>query len=176
MIVGCILPFVGMLVMSLLPNTPEYKWTKWGMFLMTVVFNLPIFLGWSLSKSPSLADSLPTQFQLLVPSNVAGKTKNTVISSMTLIAYCVGNMGGVQVFKTKDAPRYVSGTVSCSICFILEAIVILLWRLWYMWENRRRDRLVAESSLTKEEQAQRGQELGERDVTDLQNPYFRYSM
>ena len=57
MIVGCILSFIGMLVMSLLPNTSEYKWTNWGIFLMTVVFNLPIFLGWSLGKLPSLADS-----------------------------------------------------------------------------------------------------------------------
>lgn len=95
---------------------------------------------------------------------------------MTLIAYCIGNMAGAQVFKTKDAPRYVSGTIACCICFMLEAIIILLWRLWYMRENRRRDRIVAESGLTKEEQMQKGEELGEQDVTDLQNPYFRYTM
>jgi hypothetical protein len=51
MIVSCILPCVGMLVMSLLPNTPEHKWVKWGMFDMTVVFSLALFLGWSLSTS-----------------------------------------------------------------------------------------------------------------------------
>ncbi|KAL1872502.1 hypothetical protein Plec18167_006620 [Paecilomyces lecythidis] len=79
-------------------------------------------------------------------------------------------MAGAQVFKTKDAPRYVSGTIACS------AIVILLWRFWYMWENRRRDGLIAESGLTKDEQEQKGKELGEQDITDLQNPYFRYSM
>lgn len=50
MIISCILSFVGLLVMSLLPNTDEYKWVKWGMFLMTVVFSFAIFLGWSLSK------------------------------------------------------------------------------------------------------------------------------
>ncbi|KAJ5108312.1 MFS general substrate transporter [Penicillium angulare] len=85
-------------------------------------------------------------------------------------------MAGAQVFRTKDAPRYVSGTIACSVCFALEAVCILLWRFWYMWENRRRDRLVAESGLSKEEQEARGRELGERDVTDLKNPYFRYSM
>lgn len=51
MIFCCILPFIGMLVMSLLPNTPEYKWVKWGMFMCTVVFSLSIFLAWSLSTS-----------------------------------------------------------------------------------------------------------------------------
>ena len=51
MILCCLLPFVGMLVMSLLPNIPEYKWIKWAMFMLTVVFSLSIFLAWSLSKS-----------------------------------------------------------------------------------------------------------------------------
>ncbi|KAI3075472.1 hypothetical protein CBS147353_5196 [Aspergillus niger] len=111
-----------------------------------------------------------------VPSNVAGKTKQTVVSAMTLIAYCAGNMAGAQVFRTKDAPRYVSGTVACSVCFALEAIVILLWRGWYMWENRRRERIVLSMGISKEEQERRGKELGEQDVTDMKNIYFRYTM
>lgn len=49
MIISCLLSFVGMLVMSLLPNTAEYKWIKWGMHVMTVVFNFDIFIAWSLS-------------------------------------------------------------------------------------------------------------------------------
>jgi MFS-type transporter involved in bile tolerance (Atg22 family) len=50
MIVACILPFAGLLVMSLYPNTPEHKWLKWGMFDITVVFSLALFLGWSLGE------------------------------------------------------------------------------------------------------------------------------
>ena len=45
-------PFVGMLGMSLLPDTDEYKWTKWGMYLITVPFVLALFLAWTLSKHP----------------------------------------------------------------------------------------------------------------------------
>jgi len=44
-------PFVGLLALSLLPNTPAYMWTKWGMYLMTVPYVLSLFLGWTLSKS-----------------------------------------------------------------------------------------------------------------------------
>lgn len=44
--------------------------------------------------------------------NVAGRTKKTIISSATFVGYCVGNMCGSQIFKSKDAPRYTSGTVS----------------------------------------------------------------
>ncbi|CAG9942474.1 unnamed protein product [Clonostachys rosea f. rosea IK726] len=159
MIVACILPFAGLLVMSLYPNTPEHKWLKWGMFDITVVFSLALFLGWS-----------------LVTSNIAGGTKRTVVSSLTLIAYCIGNMVGAQVFRTADAPRYLNGTIACSACFGLEVIVIIMWRLWYVYENRRRDRLAAESGLSKEEQENEGRLLGEQDVTDRKNPYFRYAM
>ncbi|KAI4597701.1 hypothetical protein KJ359_003976 [Pestalotiopsis sp. 9143b] len=159
MIISCILSFVGLLVMSLLPNTDEYKWVKWGMFLMTVVFSFAIFLGWS-----------------LITSNIGGTTKRTVVSSLTLISYCVGNMIGAQIFRTKDAPRYVAGTATCCACFGLEVFVIILWRLWYVRENKRRDRLAAENGLSKEDQERQGQVLGDQDVTDLRNPHFRYTM
>ncbi|KAL3457170.1 MFS general substrate transporter [Aspergillus heterothallicus] len=159
MIVSCILPCVGMLVMSLLPNTADHKWVKWGMFDMTVVFSLALFLGWS-----------------LITSNVAGKTKRTVVSALTLISYCVGNMIGAQVFRTKDAPRYIPGTITCCVCFGAEVILIIIWRVWYMYENRRRDRLAAESGLSEEELKQIGQQLGMQDKTDLENVHFRYTM
>ncbi|RTE80907.1 hypothetical protein BHE90_004598 [Fusarium euwallaceae] len=159
MIISCILPFVGVLVMSLLPNTPEHKWLKWGMFDITVVFSLSLFLGWS-----------------MITSNVAGGTKRTVVSSLTLIAYCVGNMAGAQVFRTKDAPRYVGGTVACSACFGGQIFVIIGWRCWYVYENRRRSRALAESGLSAEEQERQGRELGEQDTTDRKNPYFKYAM
>lgn len=158
MILSCIISFVGLLVMSLLPNTAQYKWIKWGMFLMTTVFSFAIFLGWS-----------------LITSNIGGTTKRTVVSSLTLISYCVANMIGAQIFRTKDAPRYVAGTATCCACFGLEVFVIILWRLWYVRENRRRDRLAAERGLSKEEQEREGEMLGNQDVTDLRNPHFRYT-
>lgn len=64
MILACIIPFVGILVMSLLENEPKHKWIKWGMFDITVVFSLALFLGWSLGMAlesivrDTLTDSL----------------------------------------------------------------------------------------------------------------------
>ncbi|RDW63551.1 hypothetical protein BP6252_11096 [Coleophoma cylindrospora] len=159
MMFGCVTPFIGLLAMSLLPDTPELKWIKWGLYIMTMPFVFPIFLAWS-----------------LLPSNVAGRTKKTVVSSMTFLAYCIGNIAGSFVFKTSDAPRYVSGTIACSICFALEFGIILAWRFWYMYENNRRDKAAAASGLTKEEQEAEGRLLGEQDVTDMMNPHFRYTM
>lgn len=95
---------------------------------------------------------------------------------MTLVAYCVGNMIGTQIFRTQDAPRYVLGTVICSVCFALQAILILCWRLYYMWENKRRDLIMVERGIFKEEQARLAKELGEQGKTDRQNIYIRYTM
>lgn len=111
-----------------------------------------------------------------VPSNILGKTKYSFTSAMTLIAYCVGNMVGAQVFRTQDAPRYVVGTIVCSVCFALQALVILLWRLYYMYENRRRDRIMAEQGISKEDQERLAKELGEQGKTDMENIYIRYAM
>ena len=151
-------PFVGLLGLALLPDNPSYKWTKWGLYLITVPFVLALFLAWT-----------------LIPSNVAGRTKKTIISSSTFLGYCVGNMAGSQIFKTKDAPQYIPGTIGASICLAAEFVLICCWRGWYVWQNKRRDKLAAESGIPREEQEQLGREMGEKDVTDLQNPYFRYT-
>jgi len=74
--------------MALLPDRPEYKWTKWGCYFMTVPFVISLFLAWS-----------------LIPSNTAGRTKKTLTSSFTFVGYCTGNMVGSQIFVAKDAPR-----------------------------------------------------------------------
>lgn len=151
--------FVGLLTMALLPNTAEYKWTKWGMYLISVPFVLALFLAWT-----------------LIPSNVAGRTKKTIISSSTFLGYCVGNMCGSQIFKTKDAPSYIPGTTGCAVCLGAECVLIWSWRYYYIWQNKRRDRLAAESGISKEEQERLGREMGENNVTDTKNPYFRYSL
>jgi ACS family allantoate permease-like MFS transporter len=85
-------------------------------------------------------------------------------------------MVGAQIFRTKDAPQYIPGTIGCAICLGTEFLLICVWRGYYMWQNRRRDRKAAGSGLGKEEQERVGREMGERDVTDLRNPHFRYTM
>lgn len=129
------------------------------MYLITVPYVLALFLAWT-----------------LIPSNVAGRTKKTIISSATFLGYCVGNMAGSQIFKQADAPRYVPGTIGAGVALGLEFLLICAWKAYYVWQNRKRDRIAAESGVTKEEQERLGRELGEVDTTDLRNPHFRYTM
>ncbi|KAI5367922.1 putative major facilitator superfamily, MFS transporter superfamily [Septoria linicola] len=143
MAAACIPAFVGLLTMSMLPNTKEHQWTKWGMYVATVPYVLALFLAWT-----------------LIPSNVAGRTKKTIISSATFVGYCVGNICGSQIFKSKDAPRYVPGTIGSCICLGMEFVLIVAWRLYYIWQNRRRDKAAAASGLSREDQERIGREMG----------------
>lgn len=97
-------PLIGFLMISLLPNEPQYKWTKWGAIFMTIPFAVATFLGWS-----------------IIPSNVGGRTKRTAITAFTFLGYCAGNMTGSQIFEAKDAvscilpPIPILGGMMCHI-------------------------------------------------------------
>lgn len=121
---------------------------------MTTPFVISLFVAWS-----------------LIPSNTAGRTKRTLTSSFTFVGYCVGNMVGSQVFKAKDAPRYIPGTIACAVCFGLEFCLLLIWRVVLVLRNRRRDKVMLGDGLTEEERTRRAKEMGEGDVTDFENPY-----
>ena len=96
MAASTVTPFIGLIALSMIPNSPANMWTKWGMYLITVPYVLALFLAWT-----------------LIPSNVAGRTKKTIISSATFLGYCVGNMAGSQIFKEADAPRYSKSISGC---------------------------------------------------------------
>ena len=97
MAASTVTPFIGLIALSMIPNSPANMWIKWGMYLITVPYVLALFLAWT-----------------LIPSNVAGRTKKTIISSATFLGYCVGNMAGSQIFKEADAPRYSKSLSGCS--------------------------------------------------------------
>lgn len=154
MMFSSIPPLIGFLMMSFLPNDDAHRWSKWGGYFMTVVFVITLFMAWT-----------------LIPSNTAGRTKRTLTSSFTFVGYCVGNMCGSQIFKSSDAPRYLPGTVGCAVCFGLQFFLIVSWRLVYMSRNRKTRRRLAAEGISEEERIARGKALGEKDMTDFENPY-----
>ncbi|KAK5629101.1 hypothetical protein RRF57_004816 [Xylaria bambusicola] len=154
MMFSVIPPFIGFIILSLLPNEPQYKWIKWGGYVMTVTSVVSLFLAWT-----------------LIPSNVAGRTKRTLTSSFTFVGYCVGNIVGSQIFNYKDAPRYIPGTIGCATAYGLEFLVIASWRLTLVLRNRRRDKLLREQGFTEEDRIAKAKLLGEQDYTDFENVY-----
>lgn len=157
------------LYVGLCPQDTD-KWTKWAVYLFALPFATAMFLIWP-----------------LMSINVAGRTKKTFLTASALVTYseCLhragadeigaGNILGSQIFK--DPPRYIKGLVGISIAMILYMILLCAWWAYYVWENKRRDRIVGASGHTLEEQEYARRVSGEKDMTDrevrIQRSLFR---
>ncbi|KAF7374742.1 MFS general substrate transporter [Mycena sanguinolenta] len=149
---------IGMLVLSLVPTTHKNLWPKWGAYLITVTFPICSALVWS-----------------TLSTNVAGRTKKSVISVVLFVAYSFGNAVGAQVFQAKWAPRYRPSTVILSVMLALEFVLMAAWRIYYVTINRRRAAKLDARGVSLEERTRLGSLMGETDITDLQNEYFVYN-
>ncbi|KAJ0332860.1 hypothetical protein COL5a_001587 [Colletotrichum fioriniae] len=148
--------FSGMMALAFLP-TDSMKWTRWGMYILQVFGSLPGLMIWT-----------------FLPSNVAGRTKKTVTSTVLFVAYCVGNAVGAQMFVASDAPKYIRGLTACAVLYCVEFCSMATWRFYYIWENKRRDKVVNEQGISKEESERLGKLNAEADMTDRENIHFRY--
>ncbi|KAK3191948.1 hypothetical protein K4F52_001991 [Lecanicillium sp. MT-2017a] len=100
-------------------------------------------------------------------SNVAGQTKKSFMAATIFVAYCVGNIVGPQLVwsetKAQHYPALWLGLIICYVICILASIA--LYAVLYL-ENKRRDALPVDE----DERAK----LAFQDLTDKENPYFRY--
>ncbi|KAI0895274.1 MFS general substrate transporter [Annulohypoxylon nitens] len=103
-------------------------------------------------------------------SNVAGHTKKSFTSATIFVAYCVGNIIGPQLIKsqtkTSHYPELWLGLIIC-YCITIVASTTLFMVLRY--ENRKKE------SIMVEDETERAK-LAFQDLTDKENPYFRYVM
>ncbi|KAJ3040650.1 hypothetical protein HDV00_010675 [Rhizophlyctis rosea] len=103
-------------------------------------------------------------------SNVAGHTKKSFTSATIFVAYCVGNIIGPQLIKSQTKPQHYPelwlGLIIC-YCITIASSIGLFFVL--RAENAKKER---ESQHDDGERAK----LAFLDLTDRQNPYFRYVM
>ncbi|KAF8603605.1 MFS general substrate transporter [Ceratobasidium sp. AG-I] len=102
-----------------------------------------------------------------VTSSTAGHTKRSTTQAIMLSAYCVGNLIGPHMWQEKYKPRnripwFIIGT--CYSCCI---VLLLVIRRRLAKENQRRDTSQRRVELENLEPV-------ETDLTDIQNPKFRY--
>ncbi|RDW82343.1 hypothetical protein BP6252_03455 [Coleophoma cylindrospora] len=121
-----------------------------------------ILIGWSVTYVLLLG---------LIQSNIAGRTKKTVVTASLFVSYCVGNLIGPQFFFDREAPRYSSGFISMLACLIGQLVLVVILYFMYDIENRRRDRL---QLTTSESLSEDNMELAFADLTDKENIHFRY--
>lgn len=151
--------------------------------IMLVICCLPVIAGCALiwksdwyyhAAAPVAGYSITGTFGAVVSliitvgmSNVAGHTKKSFMAATIFVAYCVGNIIGPLLVnsKTRDNhyPELWTGLIICySICILASAALYLVLRR----ENAKREQLAGDE----EERAK----LAFQDLTDKQNPYFRY--
>jgi MFS family permease len=100
-------------------------------------------------------------------SNVAGATKKSAMAAAIFAAYCVGNIVGPQLIKSQTKSRHYpelwTGLIICYCITIAAAgaLYIVLWR-----ENKKRD--------SREADEVEKDRMAFMDLTDGENPYFRY--
>lgn len=106
-------------------------------------------------------------------SNAAGHTKKITTNAMFLIGYCIGNLIGPQTFISAQAPTYTGGKISFVICDAFSILFLCLIYFNYWRLNKKKEKDMASMDLSELEQHQN---LEFADMTDKENPYFRYSL
>ncbi|KAF5023521.1 hypothetical protein F66182_4388 [Fusarium sp. NRRL 66182] len=102
--------------------------------------------------------------------NLGGYTKRITASAMVFIAYCVGNVIGPHAFIGAEAPLYPTGCITILSCSVAQMVVAILLRLLLISRNKRRDAAMAAVG----EAAQDATATEGADLTDFENPHFRY--
>ncbi|KAI1261436.1 putative MFS transporter [Xylariaceae sp. FL1019] len=100
-------------------------------------------------------------------SNVAGETKKSFMASAVFVAYCVGNIVGPQLVRSQTrSQHYPVLWTGLIISYIITMVSATALYLILRRENEKRKHLGLD-----QREADR---LAFKDLTDKENPYFRY--
>ncbi|CAI7564078.1 unnamed protein product [Penicillium pancosmium] len=100
----------------------------------------------------------------LVTRNMGGQTKKGITMTIIFIGWAVGNLIAPQIFQNSDAPRYLHGFLTHIVIYAVFIGIVILTRVILMAKNRSKEQGSSEIS----------HELAFDDLTDQQNPNFRY--
>lgn len=102
----------------------------------------------------------------LPASNVGGYTKRVTATALVFLAYCVGNIIGPHAFLDSEAPVYQTGCQVGIACAAVQIVLAFSLRLLLIRRNRKRDAMgLPPPDL----------DAAMEDLTDFENPHFRYS-
>lgn len=106
----------------------------------------------------------------LPATNVGGYTKRVTATAFVFLAYCIGNIIGPHAFLEEEAPIYETGCKLILSCAAGQIVLTLGLRAMLIQRNKERDRAAAEAGVSMGVDA----DVYE-DLTDFQNPHFRYA-
>ncbi|EJD48810.1 MFS general substrate transporter [Auricularia subglabra TFB-10046 SS5] len=100
--------------------------------------------------------------------NIGGRTKQVMSNTFVFVAWAVGNAIGPQVFQDRERPRYVGAFVAHIVVYSVQCVALLMMRALLMRRNATRRRQAAVDD------TQRSHKNAFDDLTDFENPDFRY--
>ncbi|KAF4428811.1 allantoate permease [Fusarium acutatum] len=103
-------------------------------------------------------------------SNLGGYTKRIAASAMVFIAYCVGNVIGPHAFLGSEAPLYPSCCITILSCSVAQMVVAIMLRVLLSRRNAQREAAATAVGTNSEDAS----EVDGADLTDFENPHFRY--
>ncbi|KAH8819379.1 major facilitator superfamily domain-containing protein [Xylogone sp. PMI_703] len=161
MLVGNLICVVAGGVLVGLSPGPSGKENRWGRLVALWLCSFQS-VGFSLSLT-------------MVSSNIAGYTKKQFTGALLFIGYCVGNIIGPQTFISTEAPLYHSAYIAILVGYCAKTVMVIVLYV-YMWSvNKKRDREAAARNLDLiSDQEKEAIEQGMHDVTEIDNPGFRY--
>ncbi|KAJ5365462.1 hypothetical protein N7517_008348 [Penicillium concentricum] len=161
---GNLIAIVGVLLIRQIPFTNKAGRLVGLMLLFASSNNFPLFLS-------------------LISSNVGGFTKRATSNAVFFIAYCAGNIAGPQLYIASEEPVYQTAFTSMLIIFIVDIVLLVLFRLYLNYENKKRNleqgfEIDPEAPSVENFTTSMGRtpsEVEEReDQTDWENRTFRY--
>ncbi|KAH3899981.1 related to Allantoate permease [Saccharomycodes ludwigii] len=184
-LIGC--PLLGLLCFYLSMKTLGKK-TKmlghslvWAFIVNIIVLVATCMLAFAKdSKRARLAGTylwylLPLSFVCIlsnISSNTLGYTKKWTVSSLNMMAYAAANIAGPQTFISKQAPNYQGAKVAMVVCSAVGCVILVVLYMLNVKENNRRD------GMTKNPEGKilNIENIEFADLTDSQNPNFRYNL
>ncbi|KAJ5708149.1 major facilitator superfamily domain-containing protein [Penicillium malachiteum] len=100
----------------------------------------------------------------LITRNIGGQTKKGVTMTILFVGWAVGNLIAPQIFQSSDAPRYLHGFIAHIVIYAVFICLVFVTRVILLARNRSKEQ--GSSGIS--------HELAFDDLTDRENPNFRY--
>lgn len=119
--------------------------------------------------------ALPLMYSV-ASANFAGHTKKVTMNAILLISFCLGNIIGPLTFRQQDEPEYIPAKITIVVTTIFTICMVLCLMGYYRWQNARRDARKEDLVRVSGDTPEASVESVKFDLTDRQNPNFRYCL
>lgn len=170
---------VGMVITAIVSSyvLPNHRMV-WSTACSSIMLLCLCLVAWGPNAGSKLASVYiwywmsPVAYVALVScieSNSAGHTKKMTTNAIFYVFYCAGNITGPQTFKTSEAPEYPTGKKVMAGAAAAQIVLDIVIIISYVVKNHIRDKRNAKlpEDLDNPEFA---------DLTDMENPEFRYAL